>query len=457
MTLERETLHIMDDKQRIALVETQTPKSTDRLTRQLIRYQFGNHLGSASLELDDAGADHLLRGVLPLRQHVVSGGAQPDREPKRYRYTGKERDEETGLSYHGARYYAPWLGRWTSCDPAEMADGMNLYRYSQDNPVNLVDSDGRQSGSTFGKARQKGGESNPFLIGTGKEGPEAVEDVMRRLDAQGTPVSIVNKPFHPQASDFYSDDSLRCYKPTMENLAKIRAERFEAMLREAERAQQQRVDDRPNAEDVNDTLGEAATNIGIGVGGVLPPGFLQQPGAMRGAGAAATRSAAVVSVQARRAELKQKLREVGEVEEQMRTIGIHAVRTDDGGYRLVITTSYKDRAFENQVRGWLRPGEAYLPAKENRGDTGHHAEQVIEGIPDGRILVTAATKDICTGCQQRIRQTGAVAGSDIRERVPPMRINMVRESEPRPVRVNLLRPRLAPGPRQIPRLPARSK
>ena len=36
---------------------------------------------------------------------------------KRYRYTGKERDEETGLYYHGARYYAPWLGRWTAADP----------------------------------------------------------------------------------------------------------------------------------------------------------------------------------------------------------------------------------------------------------------------------------------------------------------------------------------------------
>ena len=70
---------------------------------QLIRYQFGNHLGSASLELDDAGADHLLRGVLPLRQHVVSGHGRDDQGgPKRYRYTGKERDEETGLSYHGA-------------------------------------------------------------------------------------------------------------------------------------------------------------------------------------------------------------------------------------------------------------------------------------------------------------------------------------------------------------------
>ena len=42
---------------------------------------------------------------------------------KRYRYTGKERDEETGLDYHGARYYAPWLGRWTAADPMRLGDG----------------------------------------------------------------------------------------------------------------------------------------------------------------------------------------------------------------------------------------------------------------------------------------------------------------------------------------------
>ena len=52
VTLERETLHIMDDKQRIALVETRT-QGDDGSPPQLIRYQFGNHLGSASLELDD--------------------------------------------------------------------------------------------------------------------------------------------------------------------------------------------------------------------------------------------------------------------------------------------------------------------------------------------------------------------------------------------------------------------
>lgn len=54
MTLERETLHVMDDKQRIALVETRT-HGNDPSLPQLIRFQYSNHLGSASLELDNQG------------------------------------------------------------------------------------------------------------------------------------------------------------------------------------------------------------------------------------------------------------------------------------------------------------------------------------------------------------------------------------------------------------------
>ena len=64
--------------------------------------------------------------------------------PKRYRYTGKERDDESGFYYHGARYYAPWLGRWTSSDPAGLVDGTNIYAYVRNNPIRLKDATGRQ-------------------------------------------------------------------------------------------------------------------------------------------------------------------------------------------------------------------------------------------------------------------------------------------------------------------------
>lgn len=51
--LVRETLHIMDSERRIALVESRT--DTPAPSETLIRYQFGNHLGSASLELNGQG------------------------------------------------------------------------------------------------------------------------------------------------------------------------------------------------------------------------------------------------------------------------------------------------------------------------------------------------------------------------------------------------------------------
>ncbi len=62
---------------------------------------------------------------------------------KRYRYISKERDEETGLCQHGARYYAPWLARWTSADRSGLADGPNLYRYAGNRPLVLLDRNGR--------------------------------------------------------------------------------------------------------------------------------------------------------------------------------------------------------------------------------------------------------------------------------------------------------------------------
>ncbi len=77
---------------------------------------------------------------------------------KRYRYTGKERDTETGFCYHSARYYAPWLGRWTSCDPAGVSDGLNLYQYVSNNPVRLVDPQGKGAWDQFmGGVKMVGG------------------------------------------------------------------------------------------------------------------------------------------------------------------------------------------------------------------------------------------------------------------------------------------------------------
>jgi RHS repeat-associated protein len=70
-----------------------------------------------------------------------------------YRYTGKERDTESGLDYFGARYYGSSMGRFMSPDYSDGPDpvpfgdlenpqSLNLYSYVGNNPVNDVDEDG---------------------------------------------------------------------------------------------------------------------------------------------------------------------------------------------------------------------------------------------------------------------------------------------------------------------------
>ena len=134
----------MDDQQRIALVETRT-QGNDGSPLQLIRYQFSNHLGSAILELTQNGDIISYEEYYPYGStsyQAVTSQIQAPR--KRYRYTGMERDEETGFNYHGARYYVLWLGRWASADPAGLVDGVNLFRYARVNPIRLVDQDGEK-------------------------------------------------------------------------------------------------------------------------------------------------------------------------------------------------------------------------------------------------------------------------------------------------------------------------
>lgn len=137
-TLERETLHVMDDKQRIALIEGRT-QGNDPSPAQLIRYQFGNHLGSASLELDATAQVISYEEYYPYGSTSYQAVRSQTEAAKRYRYTAKERDEETGLSYNRTRYYALWLGRWVSSDPIGIEAAIDGYEYAGANPSRFRD------------------------------------------------------------------------------------------------------------------------------------------------------------------------------------------------------------------------------------------------------------------------------------------------------------------------------
>ncbi|MCZ2074055.1 MAG: RHS repeat-associated core domain-containing protein, partial [Bryobacterales bacterium] len=67
------------------------------------------------------------------------------------RFTGKERDGETGLDYFGARYYSGAQGRWTSPDLINLtwdrlgnpSNTLNKYVYAANNPLKFTDPDGQ--------------------------------------------------------------------------------------------------------------------------------------------------------------------------------------------------------------------------------------------------------------------------------------------------------------------------
>lgn len=84
--------------------------------------------------------------------HDPTGVGMRDREatPCISRFTGKERDTETGLDYFGARYLSAVMGRFTTPDdPLTFADpenpqSWNLYAYGFNNPVLYSDADGHE-------------------------------------------------------------------------------------------------------------------------------------------------------------------------------------------------------------------------------------------------------------------------------------------------------------------------
>jgi RHS repeat-associated protein len=158
LVLARESLHVMDDQARVALIDTETTATTPI---PVLRYQFSNHLGTASLELDEDAEVISYEEYYPFGSTSFQCGPNSDLVSlKRYRYTGKERDEETGLYYHGARYYAPWLARWCAVDPLESKfSPQSSYHYGNNNPIIWCDPTGKEGEEKKGTIAPASGQS----------------------------------------------------------------------------------------------------------------------------------------------------------------------------------------------------------------------------------------------------------------------------------------------------------
>jgi RHS repeat-associated protein len=115
-----------------------------------IHYYIDDHLGTTQMELSAGGWPVWQGQFTPFGGELSDGGT-----PMHYKFTGKERDTESGLDYFGARYYGSSMGRWMSPDWADKPEAvpyssldnpqsLNLYGYVNNNPLSHADPDGHE-------------------------------------------------------------------------------------------------------------------------------------------------------------------------------------------------------------------------------------------------------------------------------------------------------------------------
>ena len=109
-----------------------------------VYYRHSDHIGSASWITDYNGQPIQYMHYAPYGQLIANQQATGFSYDERYKFTGKERDAETGYDYFGARYYVPEIPLWLSVDPlADKYPNISPYAYAAWNPVKYVDPDGR--------------------------------------------------------------------------------------------------------------------------------------------------------------------------------------------------------------------------------------------------------------------------------------------------------------------------
>jgi RHS repeat-associated protein len=192
-----------------------------------------DHLGSVRLVTDQNANVVSRHDYMPFGGEIPgntvgldSSFGAPDNVSQRF--TGKERDSETGLDYFGARYYGSALGRFTSPDEfkggfdnldgqpafspgpigyADLSDPqtLNMYVYTRNNPLRFIDPDGHDfldylsgvanafvSDNALGAGRASGGNEDFRLGQTVGDGVAVITGSLEALGGGGE--AVVTSP-----------------------------------------------------------------------------------------------------------------------------------------------------------------------------------------------------------------------------------------------------------------------
>ncbi len=111
-------------------------------SKEEVYFYHPDHLGSSSWITDIVGSPIQHMSYLPFGEEFVD--QQTSDWSAAYKFSGKEKDAETGYNYFGARYYMSDLSIWASVDPlSDKYPSLSPYVYCANNPIIIIDPDGR--------------------------------------------------------------------------------------------------------------------------------------------------------------------------------------------------------------------------------------------------------------------------------------------------------------------------
>ncbi len=142
------TIYVYDIGERLVAEYTSNIQVNDR-----VQYTTADHLGSPRIITDGNGAMISRRDFMPFGEEISTLGGRTtalnyNADEVTQRFSGKERDTETGLDYFGGRYYSSRFGRFMNPDKPFLdqdefyPQSWNIYMYARNNPLRYIDLSG---------------------------------------------------------------------------------------------------------------------------------------------------------------------------------------------------------------------------------------------------------------------------------------------------------------------------
>jgi len=165
----------------------------------VVRWRVTDHLGSTRIAVDTTGSLTSIRRTdyVPFGEELganvgprTSGQGYGLADCWRQRFTGKERDAETGLDYFVARYLSSVQGRFISVDQGQPKltnpQTWNRYRYASNNPLAIIDPDGNSDEAAHNPKINEALAKDPVLLevieASNNFSPRAFEVALERGD-----------------------------------------------------------------------------------------------------------------------------------------------------------------------------------------------------------------------------------------------------------------------------------